>query len=91
MEQTKSIDQCICPHCNAVFYLGYPNSKTKIVTCYACKKDIRVELSIEFTCTAIEKQETKIVETKHNEPDLIRQSYLAGYRDAYANFRRPIY
>ena len=85
--QTKSTDKCICPHCGVIFYISDVISTVK--TCYACKKKIRINLSIEYTCTAITESTTVDTEsagtvnnTEYNRQDSLREAYLNGHRDA---------
>jgi len=66
--------------------------KDKVLVCDACKNTIKITVSVEFTCTAIENVEDKKPTMKQSkEIDYLREAYLAGHRDAYANFRRRIY
>ena len=90
IKQTKSIDKCICPYCNRIFYV-HP-AKDKVLVCDACKNTIKINVSVEFTCTIIENvEEQKPIIKQRKEIDYSREAYLAGHRDAYANFRRRIY
>jgi hypothetical protein len=74
-----------------VFYV-YP-AKDEIVMCNICKNKIKINVSVEFTCTTIEntEQEQKVAIKQSEDHDYTREAYLAGHRSAYDNFRRPTY
>lgn len=56
-DQTKHIDNCICPYCGYKFDgrdACNGDMDCSVITCPKCKKDMQVYLSIEYLCVAIE-------------------------------------
>ena len=55
--QTKCIDDCICPYCGHKFdgqnALNYDMSR-EWAFCPSCNKEMKVEVSIEYMCTTID-------------------------------------
>lgn len=56
-DETKCIDYCICPYCGHKFN-GQRAMNSDMdrgsITCPQCEKDMNVNISIEYMCTAIE-------------------------------------
>jgi len=56
-DQTTCVDYCVCPYCGHQFdrvVACNGNMDCKLITCPECKKDMYVDLSIEYMCTVIE-------------------------------------
>jgi len=51
--QTKSVDKCICPYCEVIFYVSYSLLDEPCLTCPSCHKVMGVDFSIEYTCTTL--------------------------------------